>query len=348
MGLDKALGDVKMQNQSQPLVSICITSYNREKELSRCLNSIDASCHDLIEIIVSEDCSPKRQMIIDEVNKYIKTSHYKVNLNLNESNLGYDGNLEKLISVANGKYILFSSDDDMFIAGALDKTIAFLKKNEYGVLFNPFVEAAKLKRKHKNNFKIDPSAKNAAKHIYDSILFSGLIFKRDIVNSISSKRFAKLNYFQVYLFLTVLSKHPGYYLDFPLVNCVGDGENAYGIAPSNDKNPYLANRKSIYSNLEFHKGLIKVIKIFETDYNAPIIDIFAKEYSLRTYGGLSRARENGINDFNEYWDKLNNLDIHLTYWVSFYYFLLYCLGTKYSNVILKLPKKMLNIVRGNI
>ena len=337
-----------MLNQSHPLVSICITSYNREKELGRCLNSIDSTFYEQVEIVISEDCSPKRQLIIDEVNKYIKTSNYKVNFNLNNNNLGYDGNLEKLISLANGKYILFTSDDDMFIEGALDKTLKFLEKNEYGVIFSPFIEADKLKRKYKNDFKIEPGAESAARHIYDSILFSGLIFKRQLVDRIPAIRFTKLNYFQVYLFLSVLSENPGYYLDFPLINCVGDGENAYGIAPSNDKNPYLANRKSIYSNLEFHKGLIKAIKIFETDFNVSIINIFQKEYSLRAYGGLRRARENGITDFREYWTRLNNLDIHLTFLASFYYYLLYSLGTKTTDVILELPKKILYVLRGNV
>jgi glycosyltransferase involved in cell wall biosynthesis len=336
-----------MFNQLQPIVSICITSYNRVNELIRCLNSIDSTCGEQIEIIISEDCSPQRQIIINEVGKYIKNSSFKIKLNLNKNNLGYDGNLGKLISIACGKYILFISDDDMFIKGALDKTIKFLKKKEYGVLFNSFVEAGKLKRKYKNNFEIESGAENAARYIYDSILFSGLIFRRELVNYISAEKFTKLNYFQVYLFLSALTKRPGYYLNLPLVNCVGDGENAYGIAPSNDKNPYLANRKSIYSNLEFHKGLIKVIKIFETDYNVSIISIFEKEYSLRTYGGLSRARENGINDFNEYWNRLNNLDIHLTFLASLYYYLLYCLGTKLSDVILQLPKRIICVLRGN-
>ncbi len=336
-----------MFNQLQPIVSICITSYNRVKELIRCLNSINTTFDEEIEIVISEDCSPQRQIIINEVDEYIKNSSCKINLNLNKNNLGYDGNLGKLISIACGKYILFISDDDMFIKGALDETIKFLKKKEYGVIFSPFVEAGKFKRKYKKEFEIEPGAENAARHIYDSILFSGLIFKRELVSGISAERFFNLNYFQVYLFLSALTKHHGYYLNLPLVNCVGDGENAYGIAPSNDKNPYLANRKSIYSNLEFHKGLIKVIKIFETDYNVSMINIFEKEYSLRIYGGLSRARENGISDFNEYWNRLNNLDIHLTFLASFYYYLLYCLGTKLSYVILQLPKRILCVLRGN-
>lgn len=330
-----------MLNQSHPLVSICITSYNREKELGRCLNSIDSTFYEQVEIVISEDCSPKRQLIIDEVNKYTKTSNYKVNFNLNNNNLGYDGNLEKLISLANGKYILFTSDDDMFIEGALDKTLKFLEKNEYGVLFSPFIEADKLKRKYKNDFKIEPGAENAARHIYDSILFSGLIFKRQLVSSISAIRFTKLNYFQVYLFLSVLSENPGYYLDFPLINCVGDGENAYGIAPSNDKNPYLANRKSIYSNLEFHKGLIEVLEIFESDNNVSIKNIFAKEYSLRTYSGLSKAKRKSDKDFIEYWKRLKMLNISLSYIPSIYYLLLKIFGSEFCDFLIRIPKNVM-------
>jgi hypothetical protein len=55
----------------------------------------------------------------------------------------------------------------------------------------------------------------------------------------------------------------GYYFEKPSVLCVGDGENAYGISESSGGNAILANRKSVKSNLEFNKTLIKVIRMFD-------------------------------------------------------------------------------------
>lgn len=47
----------------KPLLSICITSYNRINELYRCLDSIDTQYNDSIEIVISEDCSPKKMKL---------------------------------------------------------------------------------------------------------------------------------------------------------------------------------------------------------------------------------------------------------------------------------------------
>lgn len=329
-----------------PELSICITSYNRANELLRCLKSIDCKFPEKIEIIISEDCSPQRRLVVEKVNQYKVDSPYDVHLNLNEFNLGYDGNLARLISLASGKYVLLMSDDDMFISGAIDRTMAFLERHECALLFSPFRMGIELKRKYRKNYRMEPSIENAAKHIYDAILFSGLIFKREYVKNIPADRFAKLNYFQVFLFLSVLSKYVGYYLDVPLIDCIGDGENAYGISASNDKNPYLADRKSVFSNLEFHKGLIKVMQLFESDNNVSVVPIFSKEYSLRSYGGLSKAKESqNKNNFEEYWKKLNNLGIPLTSVVKLYYWGLKLLGARCCNALLACPRCLLILFR---
>lgn len=55
-------------------------------------------------------------------------------------------------------------------------------------------------------------------------------------------------------------------------------------------------RQSIFSNIEFHKGLITTIKVFESDEHVSVMPIFAREYSLRTYGGcLKHAKLVAMN-----------------------------------------------------
>ena len=107
-----------------------------------------------------------------------------------------------------------------------------------------------------------------------------MIFKREYIIGYDPSRFKNLLYFQVYLFASVLLKHGGQYINIPLVDCYGDGENGFGISESSIKNPLLANRDSIFSNLEYHKGLIQTIKIFDEDNGSNIIKAFSKVYSL--------------------------------------------------------------------
>lgn len=315
------------------LVSICITSYNRIKELERCIKSVDSKYIDKIEIVVSEDNSPQREKIKLLVSNLEKILPYRIVFNTNVKNLGYDMNLQKLVSIARGEYIFFLSDDDALIPGALDKIIDYIlkSKNKPKLLFEPFSfsESNNIRRKYSKSHIIPPGENSAIKYLYSSILFSGLIFHRNTIKDIKAERFSNLNYFQVYLFLTVIYKFGGCYLDILTVNCVSDGENAYGLVESSNYNELLADRKSVFSNLEFNKGLIQAIKYFDKDNETKVFQSFSKEYSFRTFGGLCRAKVLGNKIYKDYWLMLKSI-IELKPIAYFYYVLIYIMGYKLS------------------
>ena len=325
------------------ILSIGITSYKRVNELERCLNSICTRYVDKIEIVVSEDKSPLSDDIAKKVNEIALNSRYNIRFTSNEKNLGYDMNLGALIKKCKGKYIFFMSDDDMLTEGCLDEVIEFLSQDlKYGVLYAPFIYFS-TKKKDRNrgaSFSIVPGEKSAARYIYDSILFSGLIFRKDYVEGFNAERFKNYNYFQVYLFLQMLYHHGGYFFSTPSVVCVGDGENAYGISGSSGGNAILADRKSVKSNLEFNKTLFKTIKMFDQDEKTHIMDSFAKQYSLHSYSGLSIARAEGVKYYNEYWKILKALDIKIYPIAYCYYFILRVLGKKNSDYFMRVFRKL--------
>ncbi len=324
-------------------LSIGITSYKRLSELERCILSLKTIYNDEIEVIVSEDCSPQSNEIGKLVERLEKKVPFILKFMPNEKNLGYDENLGAIIKKCSGEYIFFMSDDDKFESGCLDDIIPVLKrKNKLGVFYSSFIyeSTKKLDRNNKNNFEIEKGEKNACKYIYDSILFSGLIFKKDYVIDFDSTRFKNYNYFQVYMFLSMIYKYGGYYFSNPSVVCVGDGENAYGISESSGGNALLANRKSVISNLEFNKTLIKTIKLFDEDNSTHVFNSFEKQYSVHSYSGLSIARQCGIKYYREYWRKLKSLEIKLFPISKIYYVLLFVFGKKVCDIFLKVFKKI--------
>lgn len=327
----------------QPILSIGITSYKRISELERCLKSIRTKYADELEIIVSEDCSPLSTEIGEKVSEISKTYPYKLSFMPNEHNLGYDGNLGAIIKKSQGKYVFLMSDDDAFYDGFLDILIPFIKdeKNDYGVIYAPFVYTSN-KRKDRNYGKdmiIEQGEASCAKHVYDSILFSGLIFRKDYVESFDAGRFLNMNYFQVYMFLKMLHNYGGYYFIHPSVWCVGDGENAYGLSESSGGNALLANRKSVISNLEFNKTLIKVIKIFDDEEHTDVLKSFEKQYSFHSYSGLSLARKMGLDYYKAYWKKLNSLGIKIYPIAKLYHLLLLVLGSSISDKITSILRR---------
>jgi len=304
---------------------------------------VDSIYKDLIEIIVSEDCSPKKEEISKIVELFISETDYSVLYNTNIYNLGYDCNLGKLIELARGVYILFMSDDDAFCEKALDKIIDTLQKMDCAVAFSPFLSnyTGGIERKFNKTMLIPKGIKNVKKYLYCAILFSGLIFKKKFIMDYSSDKFKNLIYFQVYLFASVLYRNNGCYIDLPLVQCINDGENAFGISDSSEKNSLLADRKSIYSNLEYHKGLIRVIELFDDENGTDLKNSFAREYSLRAFTGLSKARKAGQRELIIYWNKMKALNVKLSWIAKMYYWALKILGYRVCDFIFDIPKKIL-------
>lgn len=340
------LGEV--MRKTTKLLSICITSYNRVEELRRCIQSIKVTDYfDEIEIVISEDHSEKRAQIEQAVQILAKNSELDITYNSNPSNLGYDRNLAKLISLAKGKYILFLSDDDSIIDGALDGLIRRLRETEYSLIFTPFRFDQEEKRKYAKDFKIPKGIDAANKYVYEAILFSGLVFRREFIANIDAERFLNTNYFQVYLFLATIFRYNSNYLNILLINCNGDGENAFGKSESSEKNQLLADRGSIFSNLEFHKGLIKAIKIFEEDFSTEVLPYFSREYCIRAYPGMARAKKAGYEVYFQYWNKLNSLDIKLKGIIYFYHYMLIIFGAYISNIFIYLPRITLLWLRAN-
>lgn len=332
------------------LVSVCITSYKRVRELERCLKSIDSKRTDTIEVVVSEDCSPQRKEIRKVVVDYAERSPYHVVFNTNEQNLGYDRNLKMLATLASGEYVLYLSDDDCLFPGKLDEFVKCLENQHpalaYGSFWYGYKEKKSIRRSYPSSHEIPQGEASAAQRIYDAILFSGLTFRRDLLLDIDAERFKNLNYFQVYLFLTMLYKHGGYYQNTLLIDSVSDGENAYGqVKSSGLGNKQLADRESVFSNIEFNKGLVRVIKMFDEDNQTNVFGQFGKEFSLRSFGGFCRARDHGLKVYKDYWQRLKSLGVVLSPICYIYYFSVGLLGARLSRILFALPKKLLILIR---
>lgn len=331
----------------RPILSIGITSYKRIRELIRCINSIQTDYVDEIEIVVSEDCSPLSKEIGVAVSQIQTVSKYDIRFLPNERNLGYDMNLGAIISKCRGEYIFFLSDDDTIYGRSLDIIIPFLMSREasqYGVFYAPFIYNGNHKKdrnRGNSDMAIPLGEQSASSYIYDSILFSGLIFRREYVRDFDASTFKNMNYFQVYLFLKMLYQYGGYYFANPSVICIGDGENAYGISESSGGNSLLANRKSVISNLEFNKSLIQVIRRFDQEEKTSVFKSFEKQYSLHSYSGLSLARRNGISYYRKYWAMLQSLEIRLYPITYLYYWTLLLLGANFTNLITSRFRKIL-------
>ena len=110
-------------NNTPPLLTIGIPTFNREELLIQTINfflgEISRLPPDSVELIVSDNCSTDSTE--NSVNKLInKTNEGFFRYSKNIKNIGFDANVEKIISLARGDYVWLFSDDDWCAEGALE------------------------------------------------------------------------------------------------------------------------------------------------------------------------------------------------------------------------------------
>lgn len=323
-------------------LSLCITSYNRPAQLRRCLESVDTKYINEVEILIGDDCSPLRNEISKSVIDYRAKSTIKTILINNPTNIGYDANFHNIISAATGTYLLFVTDDDALLPGSVDKIIDILKQQSFPVAFTPFFnrESNKLSRNYYNSYEIPPSIDSAVKFFYDSILLSGLIFRRDRIPSYDPRLFKGLIYSQVFVFICILYEHGGGYVNIPTIDYIGDGVNGFGSNAGEERNELLTDRLNYLSNLEYNKRLAEVTKLFDNRFNTNIHASISRVYSIRTITGFCYARSFGINALKEYRKSLYEVGFNLGVLPNLYYYSLRIFGLTFIRMTLDISKSM--------
>ena len=125
-----------MKSNEQPLLSICIPTYNRCTILDKSMQIIKKQFDllknkDNIEIIVSDNHSQDNTPEI--VNRLIK-QNLPIRYIRNRTNIGPDRNFVQCFTQAKGKYLWLLGDDDFIKEGALEKIINILSSGTYGIV----------------------------------------------------------------------------------------------------------------------------------------------------------------------------------------------------------------------
>ena len=117
------------------LFTVAVPTHNRAQDLDVCLSQI---CKQLprdggtVELLVSNNCSTDTTDQV--VHKYLSLGH-EITYLVNATNIGPDRNFEQCYRRAGGRYVLILGDDDVLLDGAVDKIVALLKDEEYGIVF---------------------------------------------------------------------------------------------------------------------------------------------------------------------------------------------------------------------
>ncbi|WP_066022705.1 MULTISPECIES: glycosyltransferase [Clostridium] len=199
--LSKVLED---RRKSQPILSICIPTYNRSQYLDKCLKSIfdDIGNDTNIEVVVSDNNSEDNtKEIVDKYMKlYSNLKYFK-----NEQNIGADKNVLTVLKEGTGRFITVHGDDDYFAFQGIYKLVDKIYKNPNCGVFYIFNNS-------KVSEKIDCGINNFIKDVsFYSTYASGIILKKSDFDDIKENdKFVDLRLNQVYLQLSILLRNKPY------------------------------------------------------------------------------------------------------------------------------------------
>lgn len=211
----------------QPLLSICIPTYNRSRFLKESLERFRlAITPDMdIEVLVSDNCSPDNTSFVvqEAINNGLKCTYVK-----NESNIGPDGNFLQCFRIATGKYVWLCGDDDYLIPDNFKQLYDCIVAGNYGLVA---LNMDKTKYNYSTKVFTDSGEFLSEIHIWITFM-SGNIFRKEVVNRIKSEKYNNSYLIQVPYFLTSATLDLPNLIYYPQVlECGADSVNNGGYNP---------------------------------------------------------------------------------------------------------------------
>lgn len=123
-----------MEN-SHPLVSIIVISYNSEHFILETLESVLSQTYKNIELIISDDASTDRTVALSkEWIEQNKSRFLNAKIIQPEKNTGIAGNCNRGVRASEGEWIKLMAADDLLLPNCIEDSVAFAKKNQSKVI----------------------------------------------------------------------------------------------------------------------------------------------------------------------------------------------------------------------
>lgn len=296
---------------TRPLLSLCIPSYNRPQELLALLSSVDCASHQ-VEIVIAEDKSPGREAIGQAVRSFSANSPYRIFYHENPVNLGYDGNIRNLVSLATGRWILFMGDDDLFVPGGLDRFLAFLEEqgDKKYVLRSYVVEHddGKVERFQylPATTPLDAGESTVSWLFKRSVTICGFTIDRDLAHAAASSELDGTLLYQIYLMAEVCLFHPSVYCDFPVARAVQtyrQDKPMFGASEA-EKGKYTPGSISPGNSINFSRAYLDLCAWLDRKHGTHLGQSVLLDLSKYSYPFLSIQRKRGLKAFLAYARRL--------------------------------------------
>jgi glycosyltransferase involved in cell wall biosynthesis len=164
-----------MKSMGKPLVTIILTAYNQEKYIGETLHSIGAQTYGRIQLIVIDNASTDDTFAV--VKQYSPAVE-SFRMITNNRNLGLCRAFNQGLAMADGKYIIDLSGDDLFCPERIDRQVSAFEELDdgYAVIFSNAGYIDEEGNFVKNHFEVN-TAGNAIEYVPSGDVYKNVLEK---------------------------------------------------------------------------------------------------------------------------------------------------------------------------
>lgn len=327
-------------------ITVCIPAYNRSSVLEDLLDSILDQDFTEYEVLICEDDSRERPEIGAIIKRYSELYPGIIRYMENETNLGFDGNLRKLVANAHGEYCMFMGNDDLMCPGALQKIASALENHQnVGVVVRSYASFDETPDKINQIFRyfpeerVFPAGADSISTVFRrSVVIPGMVINRAAAQQLKTTKFDGTLLYQIYLIANILVKMKAVFLPDILVYYRNGGIPEFGHAEAEQGKFVPANRTTA-SSLQFMKGMLDIAASVEKERGVTVYKRIVADISNYSYPILSIQSGKPIPEFFRYYVGLAKMGFGKSIFFHCYFFSLLIFGEKRMDSLIAFIKR---------
>jgi abequosyltransferase len=304
-----------------PLLTVAIPAYNRPEELGALLDTVLAQEEARFDVLVVEDSSPRQAEVREVVEGAAKRrADLRVRFVANERNLGFDGNLRRILELSEGEFTLFMGDDDLLRPGALRRVAQVIESQpNLGVILRAYESVDYATGQRIELFRYFPEdrhfpagAPTMRTFFRRCVSIAGFTIHTASARSFATDRFDGSLLYQLYLGTRVVRERDGYFIADVLTAMRKDERQRhfFGSAAS-EKGLFAPGQLTPEHSVQFRRGLVEMARAIEAETRAGALDGILDDLSNYSYAYLRlHARDKRV--FARYVGDLHALGLART------------------------------------
>lgn len=332
----------------RPLLTVCIPAYNRAVLLAPLLDSILAQNFDDYEVLICEDGSPERAAIGETVQRYQPSYPGRIRYEENPANLGYDGNIRRLVELAHGHYCVFMGNDDLLCEGALRRIAdAVRAQTDCGVVVRSYASFEADPAQPKQVFRYYPQEQvlpAGAQSVFTayrrSVVISGMVIHRDAAQAVATDRFDGTLLYQLYLVGMILATRGVVFVP-EIIALRRDGTPPDFGNSDAERGKFVPQDQTPESSLHFMRGMLAIAWYVEEATHLAVYKAIRSDIGNYAYPILSIQAKRSLPVFVRYGLSLAGLGLWRYPLFHLYFLTLLMIGPDRADRIINLIKRRL-------